>query len=97
MPVIDARFFKIGLICLVLITFFASISSTILGDFFRWIPFLGISFFTPMMYFVVKFQGILSAFCISLFALKYTKNFYIVLTLGVLAWIFITFVMKSFT
>lgn len=82
----EVSFPKAGAIGMALVSFVAVSSKTILGDFFRWLPFI-----SGIYNFVVFQYEIFMTLFFVVFFFKWTRNVYVLMAIGVMFFLFLKF------
>ena len=73
-----------------IVSFLVASFQTPLKDFFLWVPF-GWSWFAPLYLFIIDYYPYMLSALFPLLFLQKTKNIYILVVLGVLFFLFLTF------
>ena len=82
---------KFGWIGIALVSFFATISNTIIGRFFEWISF---GLLTPVMSFANSYYAFLIPLFSMLIFLKWTRNVYLLMAFAVGVWAFMRYALN---
>ena len=90
----EFSFSKFGTIILGIISFIKLTSDTLIGQFLRWFPF-GWGWLVFFIDIITGYYEYLAGFIIAIIFLKWTKNFYILLVIGILVVLFLKFGLKS--
>ena len=84
---------KIASVLMAICSFLRISSNTIVGKFFRWVPF-NLGWFAPIYDFIVHWYALIMSFLFVMFFLKWTRNFYVLGVMGILAFLFMKFLLQ---